>query len=458
MNEENKEKIVKFFKKILNVYDFEIIIDINEDLDKVFRLHDIQGGNLGEIDKETFFTLADIIERLDLYHQDYVYNPLEIKQNDNVKIQKDDWELITKRYLENDEIAKVLSEIHTKEYSDLISKKEKFEIQDIIKILDEDEQFYKNVCEKYVETMLKEMLLEIDDKILHIYIKDEYIDLKENGEINSQNYKDYLDENFEIYKYNFYQDLYNSVIKNEIAYDLNDLPLFNYNGKWEFYITFEELQKMGYGFMVKDNYPLIKKYAVSEEKIFDFFNYFSLKQLDDFEKTLYLYFETDDIKYDKETLELYSKSNNVFNSNIICLVEGVVSYEDFVEDFEQNSLSYSDICLTKVSEYFRENKIKNLMDYGADTDEGLYHLSSLYSEIMNKLGIKFSNIFTEDGSSDGKYVTIITFENDSKIQLDTSAWDGIKVISGNMEYVYKNHKKEQNIIKENELKIDYDYN
>lgn len=458
MNEENKEKIVKFFKEILNVYDFEIIIDINEDLDKVFRLHDIQGGNLGEIDKETFFTLADIIERLDLYHQDYVYNPLEIKQNDNVKIQKDDWELITKRYLENDEIAKVLSEIHTKEYSDLISKKEKFEIQDIIKILDEDEQFYKNVCEKYVETMLKEMLLEIDDKILHIYIKDEYIDLKENGEINSQNYKDYLDENFEIYKYNFYQDLYNSVIKNEIAYDLNDLPLFNYNGKWEFYITFKELKKMGYGFMVKDNYPLIKKYAVSEEKIFDFFNYFSLKQLDDFEKTLYLYFETDDIKYDKETLELYSKSNNVFNSNIICLVEGVVSYEDFVEDFEQNSLSYSDICLTKVSEYFRENKIKNLMDYGADTDEGLYHLSSLYSEIMNKLGIKFSNIFTEDGSSDGKYVTTITFENDSKIQLDTSAWDGIKVISENMEYVYKNHKKEQNIIKENELEIDYDYN
>lgn len=458
MNEENKEKIVKFFKEILNVYDFEIIIDINEDLDKVFRSHDIQGGNLGEIDKETFFTLADIIERLDLYHQDYVYNPLEIKQNDNVKIQKDDWELITKRYLENDEIAKVLSEIHTKEYSDLISKKEKFEIQDIIKILDEDEQFYKNVCEKYVETMLKEMLLEIDDKILHIYIKDEYIDLKENGEINSQNYKDYLDENFEIYKYNFYQDLYNSVIKNEIAYDLNDLPLFNYNGKWEFYITFEELQKMGYGFMVKDNYPLIKKYAVSGEKIFDFFNYFSLKQLDDFEKTLYLYFETDDIKYDKETLELYSKSNNVFNSNIICLVEGVVSYEDFVEDFEQNSLSYSDICLTKVSEYFRENKIKNLMDYGADTDEGLYHLSSLYSEIMNKLGIKFSNIFTEDGSSDGKYVTTITFENDSKIQLDTSAWDGIKVISENMEYVYKNHKKEQNIIKENELEIDYDYN
>ena len=37
MNEENKEKIVKFFKKILNVYDFEIIIDINEDLDKVFE-------------------------------------------------------------------------------------------------------------------------------------------------------------------------------------------------------------------------------------------------------------------------------------------------------------------------------------------------------------------------------------------------------------------------------------
>lgn len=173
MDEKKKEKIVKFFRQMLNVYDFQLVIDINKDLENVFRLNDIQKGNLNGIEQEEFYTLADIIERLDSYHQDYIYNSLETKQDDNVKLRKDDWDLVAKRYIENDTVAKVLSEIHTKEYIDLISKKEKFEMQDIIKILDEDEKFYKSVCKKYVGTMSKEMLLEIDNKIVHIFIEDE---------------------------------------------------------------------------------------------------------------------------------------------------------------------------------------------------------------------------------------------------------------------------------------------
>ena len=299
MNEKYKEIIVKFFREIIQQYDFQIMIDINKDLENIFRLIDIQKGNLGEIEKEEFFTLADIIERLEIYHQDYIYTPLENKQNNNEKIEKDDWDLVVKMYLENDTVAKVLKEINTKEYVDLISKKRKFKIQDIIKILDEDEKFYKSVCEKYIGTMSKEMLLEIDSKILHIYIEDEYIELKENGKINSNNYEQYLDGNFEVYEYNIYQDLYNSVIKDEIAYDLNDLALFDDKGNWDFYITFEELKKVGYGFMVKDQYQLIEKYAVSDEKIFDFFNYFSLEPLQDFEDSLHKYFVEGSIVYNE---------------------------------------------------------------------------------------------------------------------------------------------------------------
>lgn len=44
--------------------------------------------------------------------------------------------------------------------------------------------------QKYIDTMSKEMLLEADNKkILHIFIEDEYIELKENGQINNVNYK-----------------------------------------------------------------------------------------------------------------------------------------------------------------------------------------------------------------------------------------------------------------------------
>lgn len=462
MDEKKKEKIVKFFRQMLQVYDFELIIDINKDLENVFRLNDIQNGNLNGIEQEEFYILSDIIERLDTYHQDIVYTPLENKQNNNEKIAKDDWNLVAKRYLENETVVRVLNEIDTKKYVDLISKKEKFHIQDIIKILDEDEQFCKNVCQKYIDTMSKEMLLEIDNKILHIFIEDEYINLKEEGKINNQNYKEYLDEDFDVYEYDSYQELYNSVIKAEIAYDLNDLALFDENGNWDFYITFEELKKVGYGFMVKDQFPLIENYAVPEDKIFEFFDYFSLEQLEDFEQSLNQYFNEGSIVFNEDSYDgLESKENTNFNRDILRLACGLTTYEDFIEDYTEHSISYYDLSLSKVIEYFKENEIKDLMEYGSDGDEGLYHLSSMYQEIMDKLGIKYSNVYTED-VSDGKYLTTIIFENDSSIQVDTSAWNGIKTVAENMESIYESYENLKEKIKPNEVKnekeFEYDFN
>ena len=462
MDEKKKEKIVKFFRQMLQVYDFELIIDINKDLENVFRLNDIQNGNLNGIEQEEFYILSDIIERLDTYHQDIVYTPLENKQSNNEKIAKDDWDLVAKRYLENETVVRVLNEIDTKKYVDLISKKEKFHIQDIIKILDEDEQFCKNVCQKYIDTMSKEMLLEIDNKILHIFIEDKYINLKEEGKINNQNYKEYLDEDFDVYEYDSYQELYNSVIKAEIAYDLNDLALFDENGNWDFYITFEELKKVGYGFMVKDQFPLIENYAVPEDKIFEFFDYFSLEQLEDFEQSLNQYFNEGSIVFNEDSYDgLESKENANFNRDILRLACGLTTYEDFIEDYTEHSISYYDLSLSKVIEYFKENEIKDFMEYGSDGDEGLYHLSSMYQEIMDKLGIKYSNVYTED-VSDGKYLTTIILENDSSIQVDTSAWNGIKTVAENMESIYESYENLKEKIKPNEVKnekeFEYDFN
>ena len=186
-----------------------------------------------------------------------------------------------------------------------------------------------------------------------------------------------------------------------------------------------------------------------------------LEQLEDFEETLHLYFETNDIEYDKDTLELYSKSNQQFNSNIICLAEGAESLEDFLEDYKGQSLNYYDLVLSKVIEYFRENKIKDLMEYGNDADEGLYHFSSMYQEIMDKLDIKYSNVYTKD-ISDGKYLTIIIFEDNSSIKIDTSAWNDRKVVAENVESICKKYeeikeKMLQNVVK-NETEIEYGFN
>lgn len=321
--------------------------------------------------------------------------------------------------------------------------------------MDINENFYKNICEKYIRTMSKEMLLEKENKVLHFFIEDEYIELKEKGKITVDNYEDYLDGNFNIYEYDFYKELFDGTIKDEIAYDLNDLALFNEKGEWDFYISFEELKSIGYGYMVRDNYPLIQKYIIENEM--DFYDYFSLEQLNEFEETLHLYYETEDIDTNKWG-ELYSKSNKSFNNNIISLSEGMISYDDFISDYMEDITNVYDKSLSKVIDYFKENQIENLLEYGNDSDEGLYKLSSMYKEIMDKLSIKYDCVNTRDKEgSDGKFITTVSFENNEELEIETEAWNGIKIVAENVKSIYENFKNLSVNVSKNQNKNDMEY-
>ena len=114
----------------------------------------------------------------------------------------------------------------------------------------------------------------------------------------------------------------------------------------------------------------------------------------------------------------------------------------------------------EVINYFKENNMENLKEYGCDTDEGLYKLSMLYSEIMDRLNIKYSNVFTEDGISGGKYITTIYFNNETKIVIDTKSRDGIDYVKDNLlsisEEYEKFNQKEQTKDTKNEIEIDYE--
>lgn len=212
----------------------------------------------------------------------------------------------------------------------------------------------------------------------------------------------------------------------------------------------------------ENEFPLIKKYAIPKEKNFEFFNYFSSEQLEDFEQSLNQYFNEESITYNEECYEnLESKEDVSFNRDILRLACGLITYEDFIEGYIVKSPTHCNLSFLKVSEYFNENQIENLMDYGSDRDEGLFHLSSMYQEIMDKLDIKYSNISTKD-ISDGKYLTTITFENNTSIKVDTSAWNGIEIVTQNVESIYE---KFQNIKEKNEKselentkEPDYDFN
>ena len=461
--ERKKAIVVDFLNELLDLYEFELWIDINSDAENVFRLNDRQGANWSGIEQDEFSTLADIVERLSSPHDDYIYKSLEEREDANEFIPKDDWDLTAKRYLESDTVANILSEITAKEYKEIMKYKEKFEIKDILEILDLEEKFCKSVCQKYVNTMSKEMLLEKDNKILHIYIEDEFIDLKEKGLINANNYEQYLDGNFEVEEYRFYKELYDSAIKNNIAYDLNDLELFDEKDNWAFYITFEELKKVGYGFMVKDHYPLLEKYAIPEDKQLDFYNHFTLEQLDDFEESLQKYFIEGSIIYNQNDGTLEAKEDYSFNSDILRLACGLISYKDFIDDYTEYTISNFDLALPKVMSYFRENNIKNLMDYGCDTDEGLHKLSSMYKELLDKSNIPYFDVSTRDKEgSDGKFITTISFDSNTEIEFETEAWNGIKAVTENVSSIYENYKIfNENSIKnevQNDKEFEYDYN
>lgn len=459
----NKAVVVDFLNELLDLYEFELWIDINSDSENVFRLNDRQGANWSGIEQDEFSTLADIVERLSSPHEDYIYKSLEEREDANDFIPKDDWDLTAKRYLESDTIANILSEITAKKYNEIMKHKEKFEIKDILEILDLEEKFCKSVCQKYVNTMSKEMLLETNDKILHIYIGDEFIDLKEKGLINASNYEQYLDGNFEVEEYKFYKELYDSAIKNNIAYDLNDLELFDENDNWAFYITFEELKQVGYGFMVKDHYPLLEKYAIPEDKKFNFYNHFTLEELDDFEDSLQKYFIEGSIIYNQYDGTLEAKEEYSFNSDILRLACGLITYKDFIDDYTEHTISNFDLALPKVMSYFQENKIKNLMDYGCDSDEGLHKLSSMYKELLDKSNISYFDINTRDfEGSPGKFITTISFDSNTEIEFETEAWNGIKAVTENVSSIYENYKIfNENLTKnevQNDKEFEYDYN
>ena len=67
-----KNKYEELFESFLSVTDFRLI-----KYQDGFGLDDLQGGNLGNIEADRFETAADIIDRMDVYVQDYFITDTE---------------------------------------------------------------------------------------------------------------------------------------------------------------------------------------------------------------------------------------------------------------------------------------------------------------------------------------------------------------------------------------------
>lgn len=71
-------------KMIIESEDFELEIDKDENGDKVFKLVDDGMANLGDIESDEFYNLASVIDRMEIYHDDYYFKEFEEKRNPDI--------------------------------------------------------------------------------------------------------------------------------------------------------------------------------------------------------------------------------------------------------------------------------------------------------------------------------------------------------------------------------------
>lgn len=105
----------------------------------------------------------------------------------------------------------------------------------------------------------------------------------------------------------------------------------------------------------------------------------------------------------------------------------------------------NDDVLDTTIDFFKENDLEDLMEYGSDNDIGLYHISDLYKKLLDKANIPYKQI-TTDEISDGKYQTNIVLNNNKDVSVENSAFDGIRGVAQNLEII----TQENNLAKTNE--------
>ena len=129
INNIKKGIVVDFFRKIMKQYELEVSIIENEEKEEVFKIKDLQAGNLGNIESEEFKNLAEIIERLDAYHNDYIYSQFE-------EGEPTEWDKTAKKFLENEYVAEVLSLTDPKLYAEY--RKGYYDLEIINTVLDKE--------------------------------------------------------------------------------------------------------------------------------------------------------------------------------------------------------------------------------------------------------------------------------------------------------------------------------
>lgn len=147
-------------------------------------------------------------------------------------------------------------------YSKIADKDDKEDIREDKEILveDLDEAFYEKICRAYINTMNLEWVTtnpENNDSVVHGYFaNDDVAEKWEYGaKVTPENFKDAVydgytqeeveDQNIDCYEYDTWLDFYEDIVRSNIDYDIDDIGVYDFNDNWDFYISEEDLTKLG---------------------------------------------------------------------------------------------------------------------------------------------------------------------------------------------------------------------
>lgn len=71
-----KDLFIHFLRQILDLYEFNLETEKDENGKLAFKLLDLQGANLWDIEGDRFYNLFWVVDRLDVYHNDYIFDAL----------------------------------------------------------------------------------------------------------------------------------------------------------------------------------------------------------------------------------------------------------------------------------------------------------------------------------------------------------------------------------------------
>lgn len=202
----------------------------------LFSLRDKTERNLGDIESDTFKTLADVLDRMDIYHNDYVYGEYAERVKSGAKIDADSSCLQDVIFLNSDFCADLLCEITPDTYLDFQPRLEEFSSNEALRYLID-----KNIASKIFETLSAQKIAENNGKI---YVSHYDAPFQDNADFLAAVLSD---SDFDDY---FVYDTYEEVVESEkrqILEDARDCGLYEdeTNQEWSFYLSKEELIYLG---------------------------------------------------------------------------------------------------------------------------------------------------------------------------------------------------------------------